>query len=91
MQINSAKNLTTDGCLALTVFVVYNEDTDEYLSTFELYIPEDEEGTDLAQYEAMLEGIGYASFKMEKIYFELEAILDEEDQEDEGDNENGEV
>jgi len=75
MEITSAKDLTTDSCVSLTVYVLRDTQTEDFMYTFELVIPE--EAVDVSQYYSLVDGIDYAKFKMDKL---LEAI--EEDAED---------
>lgn len=81
MQIRSAKNLTSENCIALVVYVLLDKEQEKYLSTFEVIHPE--EDIDMDQYDALLEGIAFAQYKMETLVEELDAELDDEDEEDE--------
>lgn len=85
MGIKSAKQLATDGCLALTVYVLHDKENDEFLSTFQLVLPE--EDIDLGQYDALLEGLSFAQFKMESLLEVLE--LEEEEEEESGEDGDG--
>lgn len=80
MGISSAKNLTSDNCLAVYIYVLFDNESEDFISTFELEIPE--EGVDIAQYYSILDGINYAKFKMDKLVESLdEIIMDEDDEE----------
>lgn len=79
MNIRSAKNLSLEGCLAISIYVLYDQDNESYVSTFELILPEDDEGVDIAQYYALIEGIGYTKYKMDQLMNEIDDIEDEED------------
>lgn len=80
MEIRSAKKLNIENCLSLSIYVVFDEDTDSYLSTFELFMPEEE--IDIAQYDALIEGIAYTQYKMDQLMTELE-LIDEDSNDDE--------
>lgn len=75
MEIRSAKSLTYENCLMLNVYVLLDKDTDEYLSTFELLLPEEE--IELDQYDALIEGLEYATFKINGLLEELEIEVDD--------------
>lgn len=77
-MISSGKNLTTENCVSLTVYVLFDQETDEFVSTFQLEIPED--GVDISQYHSLVDGIEFAAFKMNKLLDVIE--LDESDEDD---------
>lgn len=80
MGIRSAKHLTTENCLSVVVYVLHDKENDEYLSTFQLVLPE--EDVDLEQYDALLEGISFSQFKIESLLETLELEDDSDDEED---------
>lgn len=77
MLIRSAKQLTTDNCIAAVVYVLRDQENDKYLSTFELILPEEE--VDLEQYDSLIEGLSFSQYKIESL---LEALEMEEDDEE---------
>lgn len=80
--IKSAKNLTTENCLSLIIYVLQDKEDGEYLSTFQLVLPE--EDIDLDQYDALLEGISFSQFKIESLLESLE--LEEDDDSNDGED-----
>jgi hypothetical protein len=77
VDISSAKDLTTDNCVSLTVYVLVDTKTGDLLSTFELVIPED--AVEMDQYYSLMDGMEYATFKMNKIMEMLEGGDGEEE------------
>lgn len=83
VAIRSAKKINNNNCISVVIYVLHDEENDEYLSTFQLVIPEEDVG--LEQYDALLEGISFTQFKMESLLEAIELELEEEESDDDDD------
>lgn len=80
MKIRSGKHLSPAEYLSATVYIMQDAD-EEFLSAFELDLPDDQEFFIVEEFEALSEGLALAKYKIDKLVEMLEEEIDNEDEE----------
>ena len=86
MKIRSAENLTSDGCIALNIFIVKDTETGEYIPSFAFMVPDDDMDIDSEQFEILEYAISLAAMKIDKLVDDLFDDVDEDGEEEEGES-----